>query len=141
LPQTPKSLTLVAKAESLGSVTEFVRTGAQEADLPELQMRQLELLIEEIFVNISRYSYPENAPGSVTVTYAVPKPGELSIEVVDQGIEFDPLAAPAPNLTLDLEQRPIGGLGIFLLKTFAGSLSYRREEGWNRLKFGISANS
>lgn len=141
MPQTPKSLTLVAKAESLGSVTEFVRTGAQEADLPELQMRQLELLIEEIFVNISRYSYPENAPGSVTVTYAVPKPGELSIEVVDQGIEFDPLAAPAPNLTLDLEQRPIGGLGIFLLKTFAGSLSYRREEGWNRLKFGISANS
>ena len=104
-------------------------------------MRQLELLIEEIFINISRYSYPENAPGSVTITYAIPKPGELSIEVGDQGIEFDPLAAPAPDLTLDLEQRPIGGLGIFLLKTFAGSLSYRREGGWNRLKFGISANS
>lgn len=141
MPQTPKSLTLVAKPESLGPVTEFVRSGAREADLPELQMRQLELLIEEIFVNISRYSYPENAPGSVTVRYAVPRSGELSIEVEDQGIEFDPLAAPAPDLALDLEQRPIGGLGILLLKTFAGSLSYRREEGWNRLKFGISANS
>lgn len=104
-------------------------------------MRQLELLIEEIFVNICRYSYPENAPGSVTITCAIPKSGELSIEVGDQGIEFDPLAAPAPDLTLDLEQRPIGGLGIHLLKTLAGSLSYRREQGWNRLRFGISAES
>jgi len=141
LPDTPTTLTLLAKAESLGPVTEFVRMGAQEADLPELQMRQLELLIEEIFINISRYSYPENSPGSVTISYAVPKAGELYVEVGDQGIEFDPLSAPAPDLTLGLEERPVGGLGIFLLKTLAGSLSYRREQGWNRLRFGISAES
>ena len=141
MPYAPKSLTLVAKAESLAAVTDFVRTGAGEADLPELKMRQLELLIEEIFVNICRYSYPENAPGSVTITYAIPNFGELNIVVEDQGIEFDPLAAPSPDLTLDLEQRPIGGLGIHLLKTLARSLSYRREQGWNRLSFVISAES
>jgi len=137
----PKSLTLVAKPQTLGLITEFVRAGAREANLPELQTGQLELLIEEIFVNIYRYSYPEQAPGSITVTYTIPNAGELSVEVRDQGIEFDPLAAPAPDLTLSLEQRPIGGLGILLLKTLAGSLSYRREQGWNRLRFGISANS
>jgi len=141
LPGTPKSLTLTAKPESLGALTEFVRMGAREANLPELQICQLDLLIEEIFVNIYRYSYSEQAPGSVTVSYTIPKAGELSVEVVDQGIEFDPLAAPAPDLTLDLEHRPIGGLGILLLKTLAGSLSYRREQGWNHLRFGISANS
>lgn len=141
MPGTPQSLTVVAKAESLGPVTEFVKTGGREADLPELQMRQLELLIEEILVNIWRYSYPEHAPGTVTVAYSVPKPGELLVEIGDQGSEFNPLLHPAPDLTLDLEQRPVGGLGIFLLKSFAGSLSYRREEGWNRLTFGISANS
>lgn len=141
MPDTPKTLTLVARPESLGPVTEFVRMGAREAELPELQMRQLELLIEEIFVNISRYSYPENSPGSVTISYTVPKAGELSVEVGDEGIEFDPLNAPAPDLTLDLEDRPIGGLGILLLKTLAGSLSYHREQGWNRLRFGISAES
>lgn len=139
MPDTPKTLTLVAKLESLGPVTEFVRVGAQEAELAELQMRQLELMIEEIFVNIYRYAYPQDSPGSVTVTYAVPKTGELNVEFGDQGIEFDPLSAPAPDLTLGLEKRPVGGLGIFLLKTFAGSVSYRREEGWNRLRFGISA--
>lgn len=104
-------------------------------------MRQLELLIEEILVNIWRHSYPKDAPGKVTIAYSVPKIGELLVEVDDQGIEFDPLMHPAPDLTLDLERRPVGGLGIFLLKSFAQSLSYRREKGWNHLKFGISANS
>jgi serine/threonine-protein kinase RsbW len=133
-------LTLIAKPESLAPVTEFVRKGAREANLPELQMRQLELLIEEIVVNIWQYSYPESAPGTVAVTFSVPRRGEMEIEVADQGIEFDPLTAEPPDLTLDLSQRPVGGLGIFLLKSFARSLNYRRHLGWNRLSFGISAN-
>lgn len=103
-------------------------------------MGELDLLIEEIFMNIARHSYPEGAPGVVNVTYQVSRPGELAVEVGDQGIEFDPLAAAPPDLTLDLAQRPIGGLGIFLLRTFASSLCYRREQGWNRLTFGISSN-
>jgi serine/threonine-protein kinase RsbW len=140
LPGTPQSLTLIAKPESLAPVTEFVRKGAREANLPELQMRQLELLIEEIVVNIWQYSYPESAPGTVAVTFSVPRRGEMEIEVADQGIEFDPLTAEPPDLTLDLSQRPVGGLGIFLLKSFARSLNYRRHLGWNRLSFGISAN-
>jgi anti-sigma regulatory factor (Ser/Thr protein kinase) len=139
LPGTSQSLTLVAEAESLGPATEFVRNGAREANLPESRMRELDLLIEEILVNIWRYSYPEGAPGSVTVTYSVPEPGELAVEVGDQGIEFDPLEVSPPDLTLDLARRPVGGLGILLLKSFARSLSYRREQGWNRLTFGISA--
>jgi serine/threonine-protein kinase RsbW len=141
MPGTPQSLTLIAKPESLAPVTDFVRKGAREANLPDHQMRQLELVIEEILVNIWRYSYPEGAPGTVAVTYSVPRPREIEIEVADQGVEFDPLTADPPDLTLDLSQRPVGGLGIFLLKSFASSLNYRRHQGWNRLSFGISANS
>jgi serine/threonine-protein kinase RsbW len=133
-------LTLVAKAESLGPATEFVRKGAREANLPEPHVGELELLIEEIFINVTRYSYPEGAPGVVTITCSIPAPGELAVEVGDQGIEFDPLTAIPPDLTLDLMQRPIGGLGILLLKSFAKLVTYRREQGWNRLKFTISAN-
>lgn len=91
-------------------------------------------------MNISRYSYPEGAPGMVTITYSVLMPGELAIEVGDQGVEFDPLKVSAPDLTLDLTRRPVGGLGILLVKSFAKSLTYRREQGWNRLTLGISAN-
>jgi serine/threonine-protein kinase RsbW len=136
----PQSLTLIAKPESLAPVTDFVRKGALEASLPELHMSQLELLMEEILINISRYSYPEGAPGTVAVTYSVPRPGEIEIEVADEGVEFDPLAADPPDLSLDLSRRPVGGLGIFLLKSFARSLNYRRQLGWNRLSFAISAN-
>lgn len=103
-------------------------------------MHELDLLIEEILVNIWRYSYPEGAPGTVIVTYSIPEPGHLAVEVGDQGVEFDPLKASPPNLTLDLAQRPVGGLGIWLVKSFARSLTYRREQGWNRLTFAISAN-
>ncbi len=140
MPRTSQSLTLVAKAESLGPATEFVRKGALEANLPESRTRELDLLIEEILANIWRYSYPEGAPGTVTVIYSVQKPGELAVEVCDQGVEFDPLTASRPDLTLDLAHRPVGGLGILLLKSFAKSLTYRREQGWNRLTFAISAN-
>jgi anti-sigma regulatory factor (Ser/Thr protein kinase) len=65
----------------------------------------------------------------------------LTVEVADQGAEFNPLTAPPPDLTLDLENRPIGGLGIFLVKTLAPFITYRRESDWNRLTFGISADS
>jgi serine/threonine-protein kinase RsbW len=133
-------LTLVARTESLGPVTEFARKGAREANLPESHMRELELVIEEVLMNVSRYSYPQGAPGMITITYSVPAPGNLAVEVCDQGIEFNPLAAKPPDLTLDLKQRPIGGLGILLMKSFAKSLTYRREHGWNRLTFAISAN-
>jgi anti-sigma regulatory factor (Ser/Thr protein kinase) len=102
-------------------------------------MDELDLLVEEIFMNIERHSYPEDADGVVSVMYSVPGPGELTVEFGDQGMEFNPLAARPPNLALDLDQRRAGGLGVFLVKEFADSLSYRREHGWNRLTFGISA--
>ena len=140
MPGTPQSLTLIAKAEALGPVTEFVREGAREAGLPELRLHQLELLIEEILVNIARYSFPDGSPGTVIITYTVRQPGEMDVEVQDEGVEFDPLAAIPPNLTPELEQRPVGGLGILLLRSFARSLMYRRDQGWNRLSFGVSAH-
>jgi serine/threonine-protein kinase RsbW len=120
---------------------EFVRTGGLEASLPEARLGELDLLIEEIFMNVCRHAYPHGSQGEVTLTYSVPAPGELRVEVADQGAEFNPLTAAPPNLTLNLENRPIGGLGIFLVKTLARSITYRRDRDWNRLTFGISAGS
>jgi anti-sigma regulatory factor (Ser/Thr protein kinase) len=136
---TTQSLTLPAKAESLGAITRFVREGAREANLPEARMDEVDLLVEEIFMNIARHSYPKGSHGEVTVMYSLPGPGELVVEFGDQGVEFNPLGVSPPDLTSDLAQRRVGGLGVFLLKEFADSLSYRREQGWNRLTFGISA--
>jgi anti-sigma regulatory factor (Ser/Thr protein kinase) len=132
-------LTLAANTAFLHGATEFVRTGAWQAGLPEERIGELDLLIEEIFMNVCRYAYPDGGQGVVALTYSVPAPGELRVEVADQGVEFNPLAAPPPDLTLSLESRPIGGLGTFLVKALAPSLTYRRDRDWNRLTFGMSA--
>jgi serine/threonine-protein kinase RsbW len=120
---------------------EFVREGALEASLPEARIGELSLLIDELVMNVCTHAYPDDKPGDVTVTYSVPAPGELSVEVADWGVEFNPLMAEPPDLTLSLEERPIGGLGLHLVKTLAKSLTYRREQGRNRLRFHISADS
>lgn len=132
-------MTLLAKAESLGPVTRFVREAACQANLPESRLNELDLLVEEVFMNIVRHSYPEGLPGPVSICCLIAAPGELAVEFGDQGPEFNPLNLSPPDLTLDLADRPIGGLGVFLLKAFADSLSYRREHGWNRLTLGFSS--
>ena len=141
MPGATRSLTVSADAASLHDAMEFARTGALEAGLPEARIGELDLLIEEIFMNVCCHAYPDGRQGVVTLTYSVPAPGELSVEVADQGAEFNPLTAPPPDLTLNLESRPIGGLGIFLVKKFARSITYRRDRDWNRLTFGIPAGS
>jgi serine/threonine-protein kinase RsbW len=134
-----ESLTLPAQAGSLDPALEFVRKAAREANLPEDRRGHLELIMEEILMNLSRHAYPEGSAGDMTILYSVLQPGKLCLEVADRGREFDPLAAASPDLKLDLAGRPVGGLGIFLIRSFADSLSYRREQGWNRLTFSVSA--
>jgi anti-sigma regulatory factor (Ser/Thr protein kinase) len=133
------SLTLPAQAGSLDPAMEFVRKAAREANLPDDRTGQVELIVEEIIMNLSLHAYPEGAPGDVVIAYSIPAVGTLCVEVADRGREFDPLASSAPDLTLDLAGRPVGGLGIFLIRSFADSLAYRRDEGWNRLSFAVSA--
>lgn len=139
---TSRSLTVVAKAlQCLRVVTEFVREGAHQANFSQERIDELELLVDELIMNVCNHAYPHDEPGEITVTYSIPAPGELSVEIADQGYAFNPLEAEAPDLTLSLDERPIGGLGIHLLKVFAETLTYRREQGWNRLTFGLSARS
>lgn len=136
----PQSLTTNAEISCLGAVTDFVRTGAREANLPATRVGELDLIVEEAVANICRHAYP-GGPGIMTVTYSIPSAGELRVEIADQGVEFNPLSTPPPDLTLNIDQRPIGGLGVFLVKTLAKSLNYRREAGWNRLTFAVSGGS
>jgi len=141
VPGATRSLSLAANTACLNDAMEFVRTGAAEANLPEERIGELDLVIEEIFMNVCWHGYPDCTQGIVTLTYSVPAPGELSVEVADQGVEFNPLTAPPPDVSLSLEDRPIGGLGIFLVKRLAPFISYRRDRDWNRLTFGMSAGS
>ena len=128
-------LRLPAEMSSLGAFTEFAHAGARAASLPEAAVHKLDLMLEEVLVNVFRYAYPAGQAGEAEVGYAAAPPDGLRIDVRDSGREFNPLEKEDPDLELGLEERPIGGLGIFLVKTMAESVSYRRENGRNILSF------
>lgn len=136
-----RALELEATTARLGDVVEFLNNGAREANLPPERLEELNLVVEELFMNVCNHAYPEAELGTVTVSYSIPACGELKVEIADRGVEFNPLEIPAPDIRSDLEHRPIGGLGILLVKKLASSLIYRRESDWNRLTFVISSGS
>jgi serine/threonine-protein kinase RsbW len=133
-----KSLRLEAAVDSLQPATEFVRLGAMAAGWSVDRLGEVDLIVEELFMNVARYAYPEGVKGLVEIHWWVPRTGVLAVELADQGAPFDPLSKEAPDLTLPLEERPIGGLGLFLVRRMTSALEYRREGDWNRLRFEMT---
>lgn len=98
----------------------------------ELTFR-VSLVIDELAQNVVDYAY-EGRSGDVEVELTS-HGSNIVIEIVDDGIPFDPLTeAPEPDLTSPIEDRPIGGLGVHFTKTLMDEVNYRRESGKNRLR-------
>ena len=88
---------------------------------------------EEIFINIASYAYVPDK-GNVTVRVEVQdEPLMITIQFVDHGIPYDPLAKEDPDVTMSAEERQIGGLGIYMAKQSMDDISYRYEDGKNIL--------
>ena len=88
------------------------------------------LALEEIVTNIIKYAYQDSAAHQIAIDLRL-SPGRVVLRVSDDGREFDPLAAPAPDLDLPVEDKELGGVGIHLLKTMAERLEYARVGGKN----------
>ncbi|MBQ9105125.1 MAG: ATP-binding protein [Mailhella sp.] len=126
-------LNVPARLEHLAVVNEFLAAnipGAFAAVQPNL-----ELVAEELLVNVFSYAYPEGTVGRAEVTLRTvwfDDEKMLCFSVKDWGSPFNPFAeAPAPDLTLDTESRPIGGLGIYLIKNVSAHHAYCLEDGAN----------
>jgi anti-sigma regulatory factor (Ser/Thr protein kinase) len=90
------------------------------------------LAIEEIVTNCIHYGYDDAGDHTIEITLSV-SDGTLTMTVVDDGHEFDPLARETPDLQAPAEDRPVGGLGIHLLRNLADGMVYERRDGTNRL--------
>ena len=128
-----KELDITAVLENLDTVLQFVDTHLEQAECsPKIQM-QIDLAVEEIFVNIANYAYhPETGPATVRVEVR-PDGSAVTITFIDQGIPFDPLAKEDPDVTLPSEQRKVGGLGVFLVKQNMDDIQYEYLNGSNIL--------
>jgi anti-sigma regulatory factor (Ser/Thr protein kinase) len=90
------------------------------------------LAIEELVTNCIKYGYDDSNDHTVDIVLSL-EDGALRIEVIDDGRAFNPLEVPAPDMSLALENRPIGGIGIHLLRELADEMKYERRDGTNRL--------
>lgn len=135
-----KELDIVAKTENLDAVTDFVNEQLEAAGCPMKILMQIDLAVEEIFVNIANYAYsPEEGPATVRVQTDNEK-STVDITFIDHGVPYDPLAKQDPDVTLSAEQRAIGGLGIFMVKKSMDDVTYEYRDGHNILtiKKGIA---
>ena len=117
------SITLKPEISELYTLNELISN-----ELPQENL-QVDLIVEEIFINIVNYSNTEFI--IVNVEYIAPT---LTIEFIDNGFEFNPLLEESPTLPNNIDEAQIGGLGIFLTKEMADELEYHYINGENRLK-------
>ena len=126
-----KELVIDALTENLDAVLTFVAEQLEAVDCPAKTQMQLEIAVEELFVNIAHYAYaPET--GFATIQTEI-SPDTAEITFIDSGIMYDPLAKPDPDVTLSANKRQIGGLGIFMVKKSMDDMRYEYREGKNIL--------
>lgn len=131
---------LPATLEQLGPVNEFLSSHTPEAYRG--LKANIELVAEELLVNVFSYAYPEGAEGRAEVglrEVSFDGASFLCFSVKDWGTPFDPFEeAESPDLTLDTESRPIGGLGIFLIRSVTAHQAYSRDDGANIIEVYFS---
>lgn len=125
-------LTLRNDIGQIDRLTEFIEMIAQKINLdPELAM-SINLALEEAVTNVISYAYPEGTEGEIKVD-AIARKDSLRFTISDFGQEFDPTATPEVDTSLALEDRPIGGLGIHLVRKIMDRVSYKRQDDMNIL--------
>jgi anti-sigma regulatory factor (Ser/Thr protein kinase) len=125
-------LQCAATLEHLARVTAFAEECVGRFDLTAQKKLGVLIAVEEAFVNICSYAYPE---GAGEVELACTTEGEaLVLEIADAGRPFDRLSLPDPDTTSGLMDREIGGLGVHFIRKLTDAVSYRRENGRNILR-------
>ena len=127
-----EKLTIDATVENLATVTEFITSSLEEKDCPLKIIMQMELVIEEIYVNVASYAYRPNI-GPVTICKDFVKPQALVLTFIDSGVAYNPLEHEDPDINAGIEDRDVGGLGIFLIKKNVDEISYERKDEKNIL--------
>ncbi len=124
-----------AEVENLDQVRSFVDASLVSGECPMKVQLLVEMAVEEIFVNIANYAYPDRTGQARIRTELLQDPRRIQITFTDSGIPFDPLKKPDPDISLSLDEKPIGGLGIFMVKKEMDDVQYRYEDGKNILTF------
>ena len=127
-------LTLEARVENLEQVLSFVDSYLEQMDCPMKTQMQIDVAVEELYVNIANYAYTPSVGSATIRVETLQNPPAVSITFIDHGVPYDPLLKPDPDVTLSAEERQIGGLGIYMVKKSMDKMEYEYKDGKNILK-------
>ena len=119
--------------KQISLLAEFIEKIAEEKQLDETLAMNLNLALEEAVTNVILYAYPKGTDGLVDIE-AILKEHSLEFIITDSGVPFDPTAAPEADITLSADERPIGGLGIFMVRKLMDEVHYQHLDDKNVLK-------
>lgn len=128
-----KELKLEASEETMHSVQEAVRTFLKEQKCTEDLLTTILIAVEEVFVNIAHYAYGGRSGEAVVQMELDSNPNKLRIIFRDHGIPYNPLEKEDPDISLSAVERPIGGLGVYMVKECMDVVQYRYEDNQNIL--------
>ncbi len=130
------SLTLPARMDSFGPFMDFIRETGENLNLEDSLITRLGLAAEELLVNVIHYAYAgAEEPGEIEMRCGMADAEMFCMIVRDRGTPFNPLQTEPPDTTKNVEERPVGGLGIFMVQELADHLAYSREKEANVLVF------
>ena len=127
----PNELNIEAIEENLEQVMAFVDERLEAVGCSMKAQMQIDVAVEEIFINIAKYAYHPEKGNAVVRVEVSDDPVQVAITFVDHGKPYDPLAKEDPDVTLGAEERPIGGLGIFMVKQTMDDVKYEYKDGSN----------
>ena len=126
-------LTLKNDLSELSRIADEIESHGESRGWPTKWIMNLNLSLDELITNTVSYGYQDTDEHEIQVTLTE-RTGSLVVVVEDDGMAFDPFtAAPAPDLEAGVEDRPIGGLGVYFVKTLIDEVAYERVENCNRI--------
>lgn len=127
-----EEIILKSNSENLSSLLLKIEEFLEDKGISTKSILQLELTIEELFINICNYAY--ETEGEIKIQYELlENPLMMIMNFIDEGIEFNPLDEEAPDLTLSADEREIGGLGLTIVRNNVDNIDYKYENNQNIL--------
>ena len=133
---TTFTTTLKNQLSEVGKLEEILEKFGRNQHIPNGILSAMNLGLEEVLTNIISYGFQDTQEHKISLRLILEK-NALMAEVEDDGIPFNPLNVQGPDITLSIEDRPIGGLGIHLTKKMMDAIEYERRDGKNLLRLRI----
>ena len=127
-----EEITLKNDIKCVDQLNDFVKSVTDKLGISQSKAHNIKLAVEEAVVNVMEYAYPAGTTGDVSVQ-AMYNDRKLKFVIIDSGVAFNPTKAAMADTTLGVEERPVGGLGLLLVRELMDSINYERIDHKNTL--------